>query len=479
MKTIAIVGGGFSGAITAVNLARLSSVPVHIIVINKSRFSCRGIAYATRNPHHLLNVVARNMSALADQPNHFVEWLGTRSEYLDEPAPALRERFAPRRVYGDYLQSLFQWYSGVLSIQSKMQFEFLHDEVSDMMMEDAGARLVLAGGGTITADKVVLAVGNQTPAHFRLRGLDVASPKYIADPWLGWEEKLPSKDRDILLIGTGLTMVDAFITLQDLEWRGRIFAVSRHGLLPLSHYKGFEYPDLLEERSIPLPLRKAFSIFKRHYRAAQAAHLNPAILVDKLRPVTQRLWQGFSLFEKRQFDRHFRTRWNVVRHRIAPEIHQQLSQAIARERLQVIKGRLSECQESGDTMKITVQSRGAKRIIEAAALINCTGPRESYVPSESELFQNLFARGTIQADEMNMGIKVGPDFSVVDREGQSSDVLFALGALLKGTLWETVAVPELRSEAFHLAEHLAGQLAQTAERSPISEVKEDVMEYSI
>jgi uncharacterized NAD(P)/FAD-binding protein YdhS len=102
-KSIVIVGGGFSGAITAVNLARLNSEPLRIALIDKGPVPCRGVAYGTRNSSHLLNVVARNMSALADEPDHFVNWLGTRSEYLDEPVPALREKFAPRRVYGDYL----------------------------------------------------------------------------------------------------------------------------------------------------------------------------------------------------------------------------------------------------------------------------------------------------------------------------------------------------------------------------------------
>jgi len=479
-KSIAIVGGGFSGAITAVNLARLSSVPLHIAIIDKHRVPCRGIAYGTRNSSHLLNVVARNMSALADQPNHFVEWLAGRSEFLDEPMASLRERFAPRRIYGDYLQNLFQWHARMLADDKKMRLDFMHDEVRDIAIEDQQARVSLGGGGVFMADKVVLAVGNQVPAHFRLAGLDARSTRYIGDPWLGWEAKLPSKEQDLLIIGTGLTMVDAFLSLKDIGWRGKIFAVSRNGLLPLSHFKGFEQPDLINDDMGPLSLRKIYSIFKKQYRALKARHLNPAILVDKLRPFTQRIWQNFSLFEKRQFNRHFRTRWNVVRHRIAPEIHEQLRAAIEDGRLEVIKGRLCECQESGDKMSISLKSNRGPRVIEAGAVINCTGPQENYLPSESSLFNSLFARRLIQPDDMNMGIKVAPNFSVLDSENKNSEILFAIGSLLKGTLWETTAVPELRSQAFRLAETLARQLADdVAEKTTISEVVEDVLEYSI
>ncbi|HEX3989399.1 MAG TPA: FAD/NAD(P)-binding protein, partial [Verrucomicrobiae bacterium] len=434
----------------------------------------------TRNGSHLLNVVARNMSALADQPNHFVEWLGTRCEYLDEPVTALRERFVPRRVYGDYIHSLFQWYAGELAGEKQTRLEFVQDDAEDISIEGESASVTLGGGQTIKADKVVLAVGNQTPAPFRLRGLNVQSAKYIGNPWIGWEEKLPARDEDLLLIGTGLTMVDAFLSLKDLEWRGKIFAVSRNGLLPLSHFKGFEYPDYLDDKMHPIGLRKAFSIFKQHYRATKARNLNPAILVDKLRPVTQRIWQDFSLFEKRQFNRHFRTRWNVTRHRIAPEIHQQLREAIAGGGLEVIKGHLVECDEVSGKMTVSVESNGKRRAIEAGAVINCTGPKENYVPSESTLFNNLFFRGLIQQDAMNMGIKAAPNFGVVDRDGNISEILFAIGSLLKGTLWESTAVPELRSQTFRLAEIIARQLEKNAaEKIHISEVMQEVVEYSI
>ena len=480
MKTIAIIGGGFSGTATAINLARLSSVPLHISIINKSKLPCRGIAYSTRNSSHLLNVVARNMSALADQPNHFVEWLATRSEYLDEPMATLREKFVPRKLYGDYLQSLFQWYSRILADEKGMKLEFVQDEARDVFMDGAQANVVLAGGTTLKVDKVILAVGNQSPSAFRLPGLKTDGTKYIGNPWLGWEEKLPSNDQDVLLIGTGLTMVDTFLSLQDLAWKGKIYAVSRNGLLPLSHFKGFEYPDLFEGDMTSISLRKAVAVFKQHYRNTKARQLNPAILVDKLRPFTQRIWQGFSLAEKQQFNRRFRTRWNVTRHRIAPEIHQQLCAAIKDGRLEIIKARLTACEERDDKLAVSLESNGVKRVIRAGSVVNCTGPQENYLPAESGLFHQLLKHGLVQADEMNMGLKVAPNFSVTDKDGNSSKILFAMGALLKGTLWESTAVPELRSQAFRLAEMMAGELAvDAATRRPIVEVVDDVMEYSI
>jgi uncharacterized NAD(P)/FAD-binding protein YdhS len=479
MKSVAIIGGGFSGAITAVNLARLSPHPLEIFIIDKNQDPCRGIAYSTRNGSHLLNVVARNMSALADQPNHFVEWLRTRADYLDTPVAAIRETFMPRKVYGEYIHSLFLWYSALLTEEKEMRFEQVQDEAQDIAIEGASATVCLASGRKIKADKIVLAVGNQAPSAFRMKGLDAQSPKYIGDPWLGWEKKLPSKDKDILIIGTGLTTVDTILTLKDLCWQGKIYAVSRNGLMPLSHFRGVEYPDYATDELASKSFREIFGIFKKHYRAAKSKNINTAILVDKLRPFTQRIWQHFSLEEKKRFNRHFRTKWNVMRHRIAPEIHQQLQDAIAQNKLEVIKARLRGCEETKDAVRVTLESNGVARVIEVGSMINCTGPKETYAPAEVGLFHNLSTRGVVQPDAMNMGVNVAPNFAVIGNDGVPSEIIYAMGSIMKGTLWETIAVPELRSQAFRLAETIAGQLADKAPVSPISEVVENVMEYSI
>lgn len=480
MKRIVIIGGGFSGTIAAVNLGRLSKVPLHICVVDNNRGACRGIAYNTRTASHLLNVVARNMSALADQPNHFVEWLATRADYMDEPVASLRERFMPRRVYGEYLHSLFQWTSALLTEEKEVRFEHLNDQAEQITVDGQNIGVSLAGGRTIIADKVILALGNQPPVPFRLKGLNANSPKYIGDPWLGWESKLPEKDQDLLIIGTGLTTVDTILSLQDMGWRGKIYAVSRNGWLPLSHFKGVDYPDWGGGPDRPVQLRPLLELFHRHYREAKAQGINPAILVDKLRPHTQRIWQDFSVMEKKQFSRHLRTRWNVTRHRIAPEIHQRLQKSIAANQLMVLKGRLRECEESENAMQIAVESGGVRRNLTVGAVINCTGPQENYLPSNSKLLNDMLAQGLIEPDEMNMGIKVQQNFAVVDCMGRASESIYALGSIMKGTLWESIAVPELRSQAFRLAETICRQFAMdNSQTSTISEVVEPVMEYCI
>src|SRR5271169_1627662 len=93
VKTVAIIGGGFCGTLTAVNLARSTTEPLRITLINNQYPLGRGIAYGTRRPEHLLNVVARNMSAFPDLPSHFVDWLRNRADFAEFPLAELREQF--------------------------------------------------------------------------------------------------------------------------------------------------------------------------------------------------------------------------------------------------------------------------------------------------------------------------------------------------------------------------------------------------
>ncbi len=476
MNHVVIIGGGFSGSLTAINLCRFSSGPLRITVVNSGYPAGRGVAYSTRNGHHLLNVAARNMSALADQPNHFVDWLHTRSEFADEPIAKLREQYMPRRVYGDYVRGLL--YSvATLSADRGVKMETVAGEAVNIDLTAAGANVVLADGALVEADKVVLATGNPPPSALRIKGLDPAHPCFFQNPWSDWETQLTNRTQNIILIGTGLTAVDAIISLNDLGWQGRIFAVSRNGLLPLSHFKGAEYPDWIDGKADNITLAKAFAAFKRSYRKAKVDGVNPAILVDKLRPHTHRIWQHFSLAEKRRFNRHLRTRWNVVRHRIAQSIHQLLADHMEEGRLEIVKGRLCGGASRGENIALTVKCGDELRELEGCAVINCTGPSESLTRSLSPFYAKLVSLKVIEPDAMDMGLQVNSDYAVVTA-GKASSRIFAIGPLLKGTLWESSAVPELRSQAFRLAEILLKQFGEMS-GARVEEARQAVLEYEI
>jgi uncharacterized NAD(P)/FAD-binding protein YdhS len=478
MGSVVIVGGGFSGAITAVNLVRLTDAPLAVTVVNSASPLARGVAYGTRRPEHLLNVVARNMSALADQPDHFVDWLGTRSDFSHVPAAQLREQFIPRRVYGDYLQALFLWYRSAFADGKKVRIDAREGEVVDVVPTGDHVVVVTASGETLSADKVVLATGNPPPAD--LTGGSVSHLGYFRNPWTyDWMDRVPDKDQKVVLLGTGLTMVDAFLTLSAVGWRGEIIAVSRNGLLPLSHFKAPDYPGFPGVDPSRLSLDELRELLESHCQRLRAQGLNPAILVDKLRPHTQKIWQHFTLEEKRRFLRLYQTPWGVFRHRIAEQIHREVTAAADSGRLQIRKGEVQAIVPAGDELEV-VLGGPAEGVVRAGVVINCTGPAQRLM-DHSALYESLLQRGLVCPDETGLGVRATENFALLDEDGVRSRWLLAVGVPLKGMLWESTAVPELRNQAFRVAEVILSDLhaVRAAAVRPLAATYADVMEYSI
>jgi uncharacterized NAD(P)/FAD-binding protein YdhS len=284
------------------------------------------------------------------------------------------------------------------------------------------------------------------------------------------------------LVGTGLTMIDAFLTLKEGGWKGRVIAISRNGLIPFAHFKGIEYPDFPPEDVASYSLDKLVALMELHCSKLRSEGNNPAIVVDKLRPFTQRIWDHFAVAEKQKFSRNYRSLWGVYRHRIAESIHRQLTDGIKNGQLQVVKGAIKAIHSDGAGFTMEYEDPATKRpaTITGSLVINCTGPRERYSGGHSVLFTNLFSKGLIQADELDMGIRVASDFAVLDKAGLRSLCLYAMGPLLKGSLWETTAVPELRLQAFQIAENILATFEggrKTA--APAMEAYADVLEYCI
>ncbi len=485
MKTVTIIGGGFSGTMAAVNLARLSDEALKIVLVNDRHPLGRGIAYSTTRSEHLLNVAARNMSAVPDHPGHFLDWLHTRSDFSDLPEPQLREMYVPRRVYGDYLRSLLQNYLAPIDSHHPAEIEIIEAEAVDIVpsSKDGSADVVLNNGDKIASDRILLATGNQPPARLgREETEEFKHPQYCPDPWGNWRKRIPNSSENIVIVGTGLSMVDSFLTLEELGWRGQLIAISRNGMIPQSHFRGIDYPDFLPENPESVGLAGMYALLKTHCEQLTRLGENPGLVVDRLRPFTQRIWQKFSLEEKQQFLKHYAARWNVIRHRIAQPIHQRLTEAITEGRVKVQRGSLEEIRANGGSLEVVTKTPdGDQQIIPGGLVINCTGPNAGFSYTKVKLFQNLLQRGLIIPDELDMGIQVGPDFTVIDANGVSSSKLYAMGALMKGTLWETIAVPELRGQAMRVAEMMiATSTDHDQDRDyRLSVEEEHVIEYYI
>jgi uncharacterized NAD(P)/FAD-binding protein YdhS len=255
----------------------------------------------------------------------------------------------------------------------------------------------------------------------------------------------------VVILGTGLTAVDVIVTLRALGWAGRIDAVSRHGWFPHGHFRGVEYPDFPppDVDLGALGLAGLVQLVNIHCARLHERNAHPAIIVDKLRPHTQRLWSGFSHDERLAFATEHAARWNVHRHRIAPEIHGQVTNAQLTGQLRVHAAAIEHLRAVDGC--VVTQLAGGERL-EGALVINATGPSSTLTGTRSPLLRNLLRRRVIAPDDVDLGVAVASDHTVLDADGERSPRLLALGPLLKGTYWESVAVPELRGQAHRVAE---------------------------
>jgi uncharacterized NAD(P)/FAD-binding protein YdhS len=447
-EVIAIIGGGFSGTMVAFHLARLTAPgPVKILLFEKGLKFARGLAYGTNCDRHLLNVPAGLMSALSDEPSHFLDWLKARD-------PATHSgTFASRRVYGEYLEELLRLVS-----HPGAPVELVRDEIVELrsgsLPED---RLFLktASGRAIGCDRVVLALGNQPPLDPTGVEASPAVKHYAANPWgSSLLEGLSALD-PLALIGSGLTAVDVIVEAHARGHRGKIHAISRHGLLPCRHQQAPPRPhfDLKGEGATARTLLRSF---RAATASCQAEGGDWRSVVDGLRPVAQSLWRSLESRERQRFVRHLAPRWDVHRHRLAPEIDDLVQSQLHSQRLVVVAGRVLGLQERGGGIALSYQRRGCTdtEMLYAARVINCTGPARDIRKSASTLLRSLFSGGMVRPGPLALGLDVSESGALIRSDGRIHDRLFAVGPMLKEQLWETTAVRELRTQAEELARHL-------------------------
>jgi uncharacterized NAD(P)/FAD-binding protein YdhS len=415
---VAIVGAGYSGTIAAVEIAR-AAPGCSIFLVEKSGQFAKGAAYGTTSPGHLLNVRARNMSALAGEPGHFAGWAAGEGYGPDD--------YVPRRDYRRYLASLLDSTPGVTRVTGEA-----------VAVEDEGVRL--ASGELVRCDCAVLAGGNypsRLPAAF--------GPRAINDPW-GPEgaarlAEAAALGGDLLLVGTGLTMVDMAVSLEEAGFSGRILAASRRGLVPRPH---------VSPAAAPLEWRRPPERLAELVRAVRAEAPWRAS-VDGLRPHSVALWRGLTEPEKKRFLRHLRPWWDVHRHRIAPRVAARIETMRESGRLEIAAARIARVE--GET--VTLARRGGGEIKRRFdAVVNCTGPEGDIGRIDDPLIRSLLESGRAQADRLGLGLDVDSG-SLVAGSG-ASPTLYALGPLTKGAFWEMVAVPDIRGQAAGVAKAIAG-----------------------
>ena len=452
--SVVIAGGGFCGVMTLINLIDQSKNKINITLVNKGYPLARGIAYKTYSDLHLLNVETRNMSAFHDCPDHFLLWC-LNHKNIDFQKEELPFTYLPRNLYGKYLEEIFE--EKTKNIPENITLQIINDEVTDIEKNNSRLIVKTLSGKNIAADKFLLATGNCEPGPPMLNDKAfLKSKNYFSNPWTEKAVIEIEEDQTVLIIGAGLTMVDVIIGLREKNFTGKIIALSPHGYKILPHRKLAPQPYILNELVPPYKLENLFRLFYKHIREARRRGLSGETVVDAIRLRTQEIWQHLSLDDKKKFMMHLRHLWGVARHRLPVDLHQQIQQLIKEEKLEIIAGRIREITETENGFEIKIRKRKdqSEKILKVKRIINCTGPETDIRKQKSPLFESLLKKRMIRPDAMNLGIETTSDGNVIDEKNIVSNQIFAIGSLLKGKLWESTAIPELRFQAHQMAKNI-------------------------
>ena len=468
-RPIAVIGAGFSGTIAALQLLRRLPADQPVLLCERSPDFARGVAYSTGDNDHLLNVRAANMSALSDEPLHFQEWLARRTgngqvpEGLHDTEAGL---FASRGLYGKYLRSILDY--AMRETAGHAQLRLLPDDVLDIVSTDQGGyELICAGGQRLPVSGVVLAVGNLPPE-------EGDEPRICRNAWSekAWRKLDP--DLPVLIVGTGLTMVDFAIALRRRGFTGGIVALSRGGLLPTRHAAATgtwatPHFTMAEEKSLPLLMAR----LRDEVFAAAEAGVDWRAVIDSMRPVTASIWGRLPLPERQRFLRHARRVWDVHRHRMAPPHAEMIDLMISEGTLKVAAGRIKSMESGPKSVRVryTPKSRGGQFggngpdevVLDVQRVIMASGI-EHISRTRDPLMQRLLDRGLVRVDHQGLGIDVTDGLNVVRGDDTIAERIWALGPIVRGVFWECVAVPDIRVQAAHVAVSVVARLREDAPR---------------
>jgi uncharacterized NAD(P)/FAD-binding protein YdhS len=375
---VAVVGGGASGVLTAINLLAADTDRSLAVTIHEaSGVVGRGIAYGTSDPRHLLNVRARHMSAFPDVPSDLLDWTARTGRDVDPLG------FLPRMEYAAYLQDC-------LAAVADHRLTVRAGQVDDVVPTADGFE-VHAAGVVSPADAVVLAYGNQRPRSLTVDG-DVLPDTswHLPDPWdLAALHRL-GDDASVLVVGTGLTAVDTAITVLEDHPDRRVTMVSRHGLLPSPHVERQSTAWVTPVPTGTLTADRLAEHFAEQVAAAKANGVGWRAVVDGLRSPTQGLWLRLDLAERRRFLQTYARHWEVRRHRMAPAVAARIADYRRTGRLTVRTGELAGVADRGARCVVRLHTG---TVHPADAVVNCTGPLSDITRSTDPLLLALRERG--------------------------------------------------------------------------------------
>lgn len=452
---IAIIGAGFSGIATAIQLARHSSdVKLEITILDQSEKFGRGVAYSSVAKEFLLNVPVGKMRLFSDKPDDFLNFC---QSVLPETLPT---SFVSRGLFGDYLIDQLRTY---VENNDNIILNKIIDYVISLESDPLNGswRIETQQGLYLEFDHVVLATGYQnTKWPINVRQLD---PGRAIDTWDFEKIEKIDSEKPFFILGTGLTAIDTLLYLSERNPLQKIILLSRHGLMPHSHQPRASSPGSSHIDAFLKYIHPFLSQLMRRFRELIRDHAALGVdwrdVMDDLRPHFPRLWQSLSETQKKRFLKYLTTYWEIHRHRMPQAIAERIAALKARNKIQVVAGRLLLAEDDGSDVLVHYResSSGSRKTIRTSALINCSGHSTNINTTNNPLIQQMLEAGLIKPDANGLGLELSPAYEILNQRNEPMRGLWYIGPMLKAQYWEATAVPELRVHAQTLAKNIVEQ----------------------
>ncbi|HEY8275790.1 MAG TPA: FAD/NAD(P)-binding protein [Methyloceanibacter sp.] len=438
---VCVVGGGFTGAAAAIACASRIEHPFRLTIVERGTSLGRGVAYGGDHPLHLLNIRTRDLSIRAGQPGDFLNWAfrqidqGENHSSLHE---GLAHTFLPRQLFGEYVR---QRLSETIEKRPDIAFTILNAAATGLSAAPRRYRIELKGVEPVSADIVILATA-YGPQAKSIRGALAPYERVSGERFV--------EASSIVLIGSGLSMVDVLLTARRDGFTKTANIISRRGQLPRIHA-----PKGVVPQQVGLPRSKRVASLVAAIRIAceaAEAHGTPwQAVINGLRPSLQRIWQELPVEEQARFLRHLRPYWDAHRHRLPIEVHGRIQSEFAEGRARLLQGRVVEVKRTAGGFIVTLKRPGGDyEKIETDLAFDCTGHRPDLA---QPLIASVLDQGLAEADPHRLGLAVETDGRI--KGDARSRGLFALGPLGQGSLWEITAVPEIVHQADDAARIIA------------------------
>lgn len=451
---VAIIGGGYTGAIIAHLLSERSHDSLASITVYEPRETLgAGLAYDNGDVDLRLNVAAHRMRAVPGDPAAFIKWLDTKSRLTTDPGSITRGGTFSRRLdFGLFMKDLLQ-----PALESG-RIAHVRQQVTRLERDGSTWAITRADGQVDNADTLIIATGHTSPQI----------PDQIPASLIRSRRCLPAErletvigeiapEESVLVLGTGLTALDVVASLRSRNHVGPIHLMSRNGLLPRPHAAGDFPPHGTFERVEPTALG-----LLRHVRSLTAEAEKNGLpwqsVMDALRHQGQAIWKQFPEPEKRRVLRHLRRLYEVHRFRMPPQV-EALLKSCGEQLITVSRGHLVSVRDIHGGLELGIRRTKDQRheALQVDRLVIATGPDSSNLLDYQKLLRSMRDSGYLVPDPLGLGIACDDHCRAISAAGLPQSSLIIAGPLTRGTFGEITGVPEIAAQAVAIADTVIRQ----------------------